>query len=666
MLKQLSRLKHTSRIIVLAFVLLMGVSLIFFYAPRNTSNAEPSRSTAVAAKVGGEEITVADITRLKDNYLQMFGGRASIAQLGGYQRFVDGMVRNRVVAQEAARLGLSASDAEVAEKIRKQFADASGVVDFERYKQSVTSRYGGIEAFEKTVRDEIAQDKLRAFVTAAVNVSDSEVLEDFKRTNASFDVTYAVISEEKLAKTIQPSDDDLKAYYEQHKNDFKINEPQKKIRYLYIDQAKSGEKLQISEKDLHDEFDKLAPENKQAGVKVQQILLKVARRDLDTQVEQKAKELIAKARAASPDTAEKVFADLARGNSEDPATAKNGGYLARAYRKNPNKIDSLYDRTVDMQPGDVSDIPIKYAGNWYILRRGEAVPKTFEEAKPDLLASLRNRRGYVAAAKIAERAQNRLKETKDPEKVAQELNAEANMQPAGMVKETGFIKPGDDVKDIGTSQQFEASIAPLNNPKDVGDRTGIKGGFAIPMMVEKKEPRIPELDEIKTNVAEVVKQQRAKEQLEQKAKELAASVNSAADLKAAVEKAGFEVGSAEAHKLGSPLGDAGTNPALDDALYALKNGEVTKTPVKAGNSYIVLGVTNRKEADLAEFAKQKETLRQTMLSGKQSQIYEDYISAVQQRMKQDGKIKIYADVLKTLEDSEPEVAPQQQFPIPTR
>jgi len=644
----------------------MGVSLIFFYAPRNTSNAEPSRSTAVVAKVGGEEITVADVTRLKENYLQMFGGRASIAQLGGYKRFVDGMVRNRVVAQEAARLGLSASDAEVADKIRKQFADPSGVVDFERYKQSVTSRYGGIEAFEKTVRDEIAQDKLRAFVTAAVNVSDSEVLEDYKRTNASFDVTYAVVSEEKLAKTIKPSDDELKAYYEQHKNDFKINEPQKKVRYIYIDQAKSGEKLQISDKDLHDEFDKLTPENKQAGVKVQQILLKVARKDLDAPVEQKAKDLITKARAASPETAEKVFAELARGNSEDPATAKNGGYLPRAYRKNPNKIDSLYDRTVDMQPGDVSDIPIKYAGNWYILRRGESVPKTFEEAKPDLLASLRNRRGYVAAAKIAERAQNRLKETKDPAKVAQELSAEAKMQPAEMVKETGFIKPGDDVKDIGTSQQFEASIAPLNNPKDIGDRTGIKGGFAIPMLIEKKDPRIPEFDEIKTNVGEVLKQQRAKEQLEQKSKELAASVNSAADLKAAAEKAGFAADTAEAHKLGSALGDAGTSPALDDALYALKNGEVTKSPTKVGNSYIVLGVTNRKEADLAEFAKQKETLRQTMLSGKQSQIYEDYISAVQQRMKQNGKIKIYADILTTLEESEPEIAPQQQFPIPTR
>jgi peptidyl-prolyl cis-trans isomerase D len=667
MLKQLSRLKHTSRIIVLGFVLLMGVSLIFFYAPRNTNNQEPSRNTALVAKVGSEEITVAEVARLKENYLQMFGGRVSMAQLGGYKRFVDGLIRNRVVSQEATRMGLSASDAEVREKIYKQFTDASGVfVGFDRYKESVTSRYGDMEAYERTVRDEIAQDKLRAFVTASVNVSEAEVQADYKRTHTGFDVTYSIISADKLAEKIQVSDEDLKSYYEQHKTDFRILEPQKKIRYVYIDQAKSGEKLPITDKDLHDEFDKLAPENKQAGVKVQQILLKVARKDLDKHVEEKAKDLITKARAASPDTSEKVFADLARGNSEDPTTAKSGGYLPRAYKKNPNKVDGLYDRAIDMQPGDISDIPIRYGGNWYILRRGESVPKTFEEAKPDLLASLRNRRGYVAAAKLAEKAQTRLKEAKDPQKVAQELAAEANMTPAEMVKETPFVKPGDDVPGIGSSQQFEGVIAPLNNANDVGDRTGVKGGFAIPMLVEKKEPRIPDFEEVKTNVATVVKQQRGKDQLEQKAKELAASLNGAGDLKAAAEKAGFEVATDEGIKMGSPLGKAGTSPALDEALYALKSGEVTKTPIKVNDSYVVLGVTTRIDVDLAEFAKQKEQLTQTMLSSKQSQVYEDYITTVQQRMKQAGKIKVYSDVLTNLEDSEPEVAPQPQpqLPIP--
>jgi peptidyl-prolyl cis-trans isomerase D len=671
MLKQLSRLKHTRRIIIVGFAVLMAVSLIVFYAPgRNTSNVEPSKNTTLVAKVNGDEITVAEVARLKENYMQMFGGRVSMAQLGGYKRFVDGLIRDRVVAQEAVRLGLSASDAEVADKIRKQFTDASGqFVGIERYKQSVTARYGDMESFERTVRDEIAQEKLKAFITAAVQVSDDEVQQDYKRSHTTFDVTYSILSADTLAEKIQPADDELKNYYEQHKTDFRILEPQKKIRYVYIDQAKAGEKLQPTDKELHDEFDKLSPENKQAGVKVQQILLKVARKDLDAQVEQKAKDLIAKARAASAETGEKVFADLARGNSEDPATAKTGGYLPSPIKKNPNKVHGLYDRTVDMQPGEISDIPIRYGGNWYILRRGEAVPKTFDQAKPELLASLRNRKGYVAAAKLAERAENRLKETKDPSKVAQELAAEANMTPGEMVKETPFIKPGDDVPNIGSSQQFEAVVAPLNNPNDVGDRTGVKGGFAIPLLVEKKEPRIPEFDEVKTELAKTLKQQHAGEQLQQKAKDLAASINSPADLKAAAEKAGFEVATEAAYKPGASLGKVATTPAVDEALYALKSGEVTKNALKVGDDYVVLGVTNRHEADLAEFAKQRDQLTQTMLSARQNQIYEDYISAVQQRMKRDGKIKIYSDVLTSLEESEPDIAPapqRPQFPIPTR
>ncbi|HKP45799.1 MAG TPA: SurA N-terminal domain-containing protein, partial [Pyrinomonadaceae bacterium] len=393
MLKQLGRLERTRSIIIIGFAVLMAVSLIVFYAPgRNTSNVEASKNTEVVARVNGDEITVAQVAQLKDNYTQMFGGRISLAQLGGNKRFVEGLIRDRVIAQEAARLGLAASDAEVADKIRKQFSDASGqFVGIDRYKESVTARYGDLETFERNVRDEIAQEKLKAFVTAAVRVSDAEVQEDFKRKNTAYDVNYAVIAPEKLAEKIQLSDDELKNYFEQHKTDYRYLEPQKRVRYLYIDQEKAGAKIAISDKDLQDEFAKLTPQAKEAGIKLQQIVLKVARKDLDPQVEQKAKDLIAKARAASADTSEKIFADLARGNSEDAATAKSGGYLPRAYKKNPNKVDALYDRTVDMQPGDISDIPVKYAGNWYIFRRGESVPKTFEEAKPELMASLRNR-----------------------------------------------------------------------------------------------------------------------------------------------------------------------------------------------------------------------------------------------------------------------------------
>ncbi len=666
MLKQLGRLERTRSIIIIGFAVLMAVSLIVFYAPgRNSANVEPSKNTEVIAKVNGDEITVAQVAQLKDNYAQMFGGRISLAQLGGNKRFLDGLIRDRVVAQEAARLGLAASDAEVADKIRKQFSDASGqFVGLDRYKESVTARYGDIELFERNVRDEIALEKLKAFVTASVLVSDEEVQEDFKRKNTAFDISYIIVSPDKLAEKIKPSDDELKSYYEQHKTDYRYLEPQKKVRYLFVDQEKAGAKVAITDKDLRDEYDKLGPQAREAGVKVQQIVLKVARKDLDAQVEEKAKDLIGKARAASPETSEKVFADLARGSSEDAATAKSGGYLPRAYKKNPNKVDALYDRAVDMQPGDVSDIPIKYAGNWYILRRGESVPKTFEQAKPELLASLRNRKGYALAATLAERAQARLKETKDVQKVAQELAAEANMSPAEMVKETPFVKPGDDVPEIGSSQQFEAVVEPLSNPSDVGERTGVKGGFAVPMLLEKREPRIPDFEEVKTKVAQALKQERAKQQLEQKAKDLASSLSSPADVQAAGEKAGFKVATDSGFKLGSALGEEGTSPVLDEVIYALKTGELTKTPVKVGDNWVIVGVKLRTDADLADFANQRDQLKQTMQTERQSQVFDDYVAAVTQRMKQAGKIKIYTDVLNSMEEDEPAAEPgRPQMPI---
>ena len=660
MLKQLGRLERTRNIIILGFAVLMAVSLIVFYAPGRTARTmiDPMRNTEVVAKVGSARITVADLARIRENYAQMLGGRMSLAQLGGNKRFLEGLISKNVISQEAQRLGLGASDAELAEKIRKQFSDASGqFVGFERYKDSVTARYGDIEKFENEIRDEIAQEKLHAFVTASINVSDKEIQDEYTRRNTVFDVSYIAVSPDKLAEKIQPADEELRSYYESHKTDYRYLEPQKKVRYVFIDTEKVGSKLQIPDADLKAEFDGLEPKFKLAGVKIQQIVLKVARKDLDAQVEQKAKDLLAKLRGTTGQATEAAFAEAAKGNSEDPTTARNGGFLAAPFKRNDNKPNSLYDRAVDMKPGDVSDIPIRFGGNWYILRRGDDVPKTFEQAKPELLISLRNRRGYGAAFQLAQKAHTRLQATKDPQKVAQELAAEANMKPTDMVRETPFVKPNDSVPEIGSNQQFEQALEPLNNPNDVGEVTGVKGGFAIPMLLEKKEPRIPEFDEVKSKIADSMKQQRAKEQLEQKAKDLAASISGPDAIKAAGEKEGFDAGVEEGFKLGSSLGKAGTSEALDDLIYSLKQGEFSKTPIKVDDKWVIVGLTKRVDADQTGFAAQRDTLKQSMLSERQDQVFEDYIAGVERRMKQDGEIKVYDDVLAQLEEEEPSAEP---------
>jgi len=677
MLKQLGRLERTRSIIIVGFAVLMAVSLIVFYAPgRNSNYLEPTKSTAVVAKVNGAEVTVADVALQKEAVQSRYGGQFSLSQLGlTNERILDGVIQKKIIEQEAQRLGLAPSQADVAAEIRKQFRDpATGQYlnvdpdkDQEKYRQFAVSQSGDLERFEQQFRDQLAYRNLKAFIAASVTVSDEEVEDKYRRETTVLDLTYVLISPEKLAEKISVSDDELRTYYDQHKTDYRIDEPQKKVRYLYISQEKAGAKLQILDKDLKERYDQLPPDAKQAGVKVQQIFLRVARQDLDAQVEQKAKDLIAKLRGTGVSATKEAFAEAARGNSEDPATAKNGGFLSRLVKKNPNKPDALYERAVDMQPGDVSDIPIKYGGNWYILRRDESVAKTFEEAKPELLVSLRNSRSYGVAAQLAARAETRLKETKDLQKVARELAPEANMQPAEMVKETGYIRPGDDVPDIGANQQFEQAISPLNNPNDVGERTGVKGGFAIPIFVDKKDPRVPEFDEVKDKVAQALKSERAKSQLEQKAREIAGAINNPGEIKGAGEKAGFEVATEQDFKLGATLGKAGTSPALDEAIFGLKEGQVTKTPIKVGESWVVIGATKRVEPDLVAFNSQRAGRTSALLNERQGQVFDDYIAKVQERLKQEGKITIYKDVLAVLEEEEPVAAPPQpQFPIPTK
>lgn len=676
MLKQLSKLERTRNVLILGFVGLMAISLVLFFRPNGSSSrVEPTKSTQVLAVVGGEEITVSEFATHKLNLqarYSQFGAQFSLARMGYTDsRILDELIMSRVINQEANRLGLGASESEIKDRIANMFrdpagkfllVDASGKFDMSKYQE----RVGDIPTFERGVAQDIAREKLEAFVTAGVTVSEDEVKQDYKKKNTQLDLTYVAISASKLAEKITPTDDEMKAYFDKHKGDFYIGEPQKKIRYIFIDQDKSGQNVQVSDKELHDEFDSLQPQYKQAGVKIQQIFLKVAREDLDESVKKKADDLVTKARGQSGTATEEAFAELAKGNSEDPATAKNGGHVEGLVKKNANKPDDPYQKTLDMQPGEVSD-PIKYKSGYYILRRGESVPKTFDTAKPELLVSLRNRRGYTIAQKIAQKAEERLKQTKDPQKVAQELAAEANMNAADMVRETPFVKPGDDVPNIGSSQQFEDAIAPLTNANDVGDRTGIKNGFAVPMLVDKRDPRIPEFDEVKDKVRSAVKADKAKSQLEQTAKDIIASAKTPADLKAAAQKYGLEAKAEANYKLGTPLADLGSSTILDDPLYKSGNtGTVLSSPILLNENYLVIGVNKRTDADMAEFTKQRDSLIDTALKDRRDQVLEDYLSTVKLEMQRDGKIKIYKDALDELQDDEPDIQIPTRRPTPAQ
>ncbi len=649
MLKLFTRLEKTRNFVLLLFAVIMVASLVFFYAPtRGDIAANPMQSTEVAADVAGEPITVGDIARQREMYSQFSQGRPYPANL-----LVNGMISNKVTAAEAERLGLTASDAEVAAAIREQYKPEDGKpFDQKKYEQSVTEQYGSVSAFEEQVRDDISSNKLRAFVSSGATVSEEEVLKEYQRKNSKFDISYVTVNTTDLAKNITPTDEELQTYFDQNKQAFHIGVPQKKVKYIFVNTAKIGEKLNIPEADLRAEYDALPADKKRAGVSGQEIVLRVPKPEFEGQVLQKATDLVARLKQGGETVSEEAFAEAAKGQSENAGTASTGGKIPGVIRENPNKRDDPYQQLLMMKPGEITE-PINYQGRYFVLRRGEDLPKTYEDAKKEIEVSLRNRRAYGAAAELSQKISDSLKQSKDVQKTAQEYAAQANMSVADMVRETGYVKPGDMVDKIGNSPQFEEGIAPLENPNDVGEKTPIPDGFAIPMLIDQKGPRDSEFDEVKGQVTELVKIQKAQAQVEEIAKAIASGATNAAGLSAAAASKGMKALDTKSFILGSPLGEgtsASTSTELEDAIFAMKEGEVAKTPIKVGDNWVIPGVTKREDANMEEFAKQRDGLLEQMLTQRRGTIFSDFLAAVRQKMEAAGKIRIFKEVIAKLDE----------------
>lgn len=132
----------------------------------------------------------------------------------------------------------------------------------------------------------------------------------------------------------------------------------------------------------------------QASYRISQIFLPVAEGDAAalTQARKQAADLIKRARAPQAD-----FAALARSNSQDAATSKNGGDMG--FVALGQIVPELRGVVQGLQPGEISE-PIQLRGGVHILKLIERQAQTvasLESVKPQLRAALRAQRQEQAA-----------------------------------------------------------------------------------------------------------------------------------------------------------------------------------------------------------------------------------------------------------------------------
>jgi peptidyl-prolyl cis-trans isomerase D len=679
MLKFLSGRKRSRNALLLVFVGVMALSLVGFFSAWSGGAAGLLRGAGgndtVIAKVGSYEVTAKE---LKDQ-LTSFGQQVAQGQgktkqddlstlFGLYgQQVLDGLIRQKLILYEAERLSLDATDNEVQARLKQVFNPWPGS---EQYRMRLQQNGIAPVSFEAQLRASIAQEHLRSFITAAIEIDPKLVEEEYRRNNSSYAVRWVEADPAKLRDKVSVTEADSRAYFEAHKADFKINTEQRSAHYIFVDQNKAGEAIQVSDDELKQDFD---PDRMVKQVRVSQIVLNVPKPsadenkdkaasekkpDIEEEIRKKAQEIFQRAQGSEGKSAED-FAKLARERSEDPATRGKGGDLGWINRSDKRDTDDPLNRVFNMQKDEVSQ-PVKKGDKYYILKVTDRKIPTLADVRDDLLKAVRSRKGYSKAVEIATEAEQKFKETRNAETVVAEINKKYGAQVAS-VKDTPFFSEGDTLPDLPNASEVESSVFELQNPGDISDRMG----FAIAQYAEKRDPHDPAFEEVKDKVEKAYRADKARELALERAKEVARAHN-ADELKRLGTSMGLKV-----DERAGISGNDSIGPLLTEAtrtpVYKLNPGEVTSEPIKADSDvYVVAALTGRKDADMGEpFQKERKSIEQRLLDEKRNTFFGTYLALTQKQLKDEGKIKVYDDAIAVAVQSPggaPAAGRQPQFP----
>ncbi|HKP13098.1 MAG TPA: SurA N-terminal domain-containing protein, partial [Blastocatellia bacterium] len=480
MLKFLSGRKRSRNLFLIFFVIIMTLSLVGLFSVAVSGGAaklfgnKSGGSDTTVAKVGGYDVTLKEFKDALTSFSRQISqgqGRSGMQSLTATyalygQQVLDNLVREKLVQYEADRLSLNATDEEIESRLKQTFNPWPGP---EQYRERLVQAGLTPVQFESGLRSSLSAEHLRSYVTAGVQVSPQEVEDEYRRNNTKYTVRWVEVSPDTLKDKVTFTDADLRAYFDAHKDDFKVTSEQRRARYIFIDSAKAGEAVQIPDDELRASY---SPDSDLKAVRVSQIVLDVPKApekkpdananaaaektpDPEEAVRKKAQELADRARGANGQPGED-FAKLARENSNDAASKAAGGDIGWVNKDAKRDSDDPLNNAFSLKPNEVSQ-PIKKGQKYYILKITEQRTASFEEAKPGLLRDARMRKGYSEAVNIASQAAQRFKETKDAQAVVNEINQQRGVQVASL-RETPFFAQNDSPAELSGLPELQAAV----------------------------------------------------------------------------------------------------------------------------------------------------------------------------------------------------------------
>ncbi|MGO3711631.1 SurA N-terminal domain-containing protein [Alcaligenes aquatilis] len=328
----------------------------------------------------------------------------------------------------------------------------NGVFSPALYSQVLASAGIDTRDFEQSQRGQLALQRVLGPVAASTSMLPSVM----NKLEIALTEERGVRTRSFLTRDFEPevqiSDADLQAWYDANKQSLELPQ-QVKVEYLLLNEAAAFKDLPTpTDEQLKQYYEQNKARYVQAGrVNISHILVNVPAGASDSEREAaqtKARELAEKAQANKDD-----FADLARANSQDEGSAREGGELGWISKGSWPSV--LENAVFALKKGDVSGV-IEGPNGFHIFKSNEVQPEqgeSFEQARSKVQEEVRKQLASERFADMASKLTNLVYDNEDS------LEAAANALGLTLKQAEGISRQG-----LIPASQVEGDLAAANGP----------------------------------------------------------------------------------------------------------------------------------------------------------------------------------------------------------
>ena len=549
------------------------------------------------ATVNGMEIKFNEFERAYTNvinfYRKQFADQFSeelVARLKLKENALDALIQNRLVLLEAEKLNLMVSDKELSDRILQQLQFEKGQkFSKSRYQNFLNFNKLSAREFEENLRQSILREKLEGIIKTSTQVSEQEVQAAYQRENEKIKFKYIGFSRDYFKPAGRPSNEEIQKYFDAHKAQFEVPE-QIQIQYVKLTPRMVEGKIEIYEEDIKEYYK--ANEARffvRKQYQASHILIKMDEslpfgEDLTDEEKEK---LLDEAEEKSRETAAKIlkqiregadFVRMAKKHSADTSSGANGGDLGRFSR---GMMVPEFEAALDqLKPGELGG-PVKTMFGHHIVRLDdvkEERSKPLTEVQDEINKTLKANKARLRIRRIA-------KKIRKAAGAASNL-AQAALEYRATTHTTEFVSgQSHHIPEIGNNPEFFNTAFSLAGD-EVSEPVNTAEASFLLKVVARKDPYIPELKEVLSEVTQAVVEEKNKSATANQLKALGEQLKSGRNLEKLAQELKMTVEETPFLSRNDSIPGIGNIQSIKDAVFSLQPGETT-TGDSRGAYYLI-------------------------------------------------------------------------------